>query len=379
MLQHPRKKIAVFMIDGFDMAYYRGTDMPVMRKMAREGFFKPGSSIFPSLTNANNVSIACGSWPERHGVTTNNYYDQDLGKAVYLESPDFLQAPTIFDFAALDGGRESALLTCKSKTTMILGQSATIAIAAEKPSRDVVEKYGTPPPMYSSEINYWLFDVAIDLAVTRPELDVIYVHTTDYPMHMWPPEAPESQAHMKKLDEYFGAFHEAAPEYTIAVTADHGMNHKKRCWNLAKACAVRGVNLKFAVSPLADRLLKHHGGFGGVAYVYLNDPADRDRAVETIMSLEGVETVLDADEAARRYSLMPSRVGDLVVIPDPHTVFGDPEEECRELPAEYRSHGSLYDMDIPLLLFNYGDLAPRYQDINYNVDLTRILFNTDRK
>lgn len=379
MTNHTRKKIAVFMIDGFDMEYYYGTDLPVMKKMAKEGFFKHGSAIFPSLTNANNVSIACGSWPESHGVTTNNFYDQELDKAVYLESPEFLQAPTIFDIAANNGGGESALLTCKSKTTMILGQTATIAIAAEKPNSEIVEKYGTPPPMYSSDINYWLFDVAIDLVKNRPELDVIYVHTTDYPMHMWPPDAPESQEHMKKLDEYFGAFHEAAPEFTIAITADHGMNFKKRCWNLATACANRGVDLKFAVSPLADRLLKHHSGYGGVSYVYLNDPADRDRAVDTIMSLEGVEEVLDADEAAHRYSLMPSRVGDLVVIPDQHTVFGDPEEECKLLPPEYRSHGSLYDMNIPLLLFNYGDIKPRYQDINYNIDLTRILFATDQQ
>lgn len=367
------------MIDGFDMEYYHGTELPNMKRMAREGFFKPGSSIFPSLTNANNVSIACGCWPEQHGVTTNCYYDQEHDKAVFLESPDFLQAPTIFDIVSENGGGESALLTCKSKTTMIMGQTATIAIAAEKPDPAIAEKYGAPPPMYSTEINYWLCEAAIDLVKTRPNLNVVYVHTTDYPMHMWPPEAPESQEHMKRLDEYIGAFHEAAPDFAIAVTADHGMNHKKRCWDLGKACANRGVDLKFAVSPLADRLLKHHGGYGGVAYVYLNAPGDRDKAVAAMMSLDGVEAVLDASEAAHRFSLMPTRVGDLVVIPDRHTVFGDLEEELKELPPEYRSHGSLYDMDVPLLLFNYGDFKPRYQDINYNIDLTRLLFSTDKR
>lgn len=67
------------MIDGFGMDYYHGTDLPVMKKMARHGFFKAGSCIFPSLTNANNISIACGCWPSQHGVTTNCYYDPVLG------------------------------------------------------------------------------------------------------------------------------------------------------------------------------------------------------------------------------------------------------------------------------------------------------------
>ena len=259
-------KIAVFMIDGFDMEYYHKTELPVIKKMAKEGFFKAGSGIFPSLTNANNISIACGAWPETHGVTTNCYYDKDSDKACFLEDPSFLQSPTIFELAGKSGG-ETALLTCKSKTAMIIGHQATYAIAAEAPDESVCKKYGTPPPMYSSDINYWLFDVAIDMVKTNSELELIYVHTTDYPMHMWAPEDLNSQEHMMTIDERIGAFHEAAPEYTIILTADHGMNKKTRCWDIAKACSSRGVDIQFAVSPVADRLLKHHGGFGGVSYV----------------------------------------------------------------------------------------------------------------
>jgi phosphonoacetate hydrolase len=231
------------------------------------------------------------------------------------------------------------------------------------------------PPMYSSEINYWLFDIALDLARNRPDIDLIYVHTTDYPMHMWPPEATESQVHMKKIDEYLGRFLEFAADHTIALTADHGMNFKKRCYDLAKACRNRGVELKFAVSPVADRLLKHHRGFGGVSFVHLKDPEDYQRAVAAIQTLDGVEAVLDKKTAARKFSLMESRIGDLVVLPDKDTVFGDLPQESEELPADYRSHGSLHEMRIPLLLYNYNGEAPRFKDINYNIDVTRFLFD----
>jgi phosphonoacetate hydrolase len=369
----PLQKTAVFMIDGFDIDYYYSTDMPRMQHMARDGFFKAGSCIFPSLTNANNISIACGCWPESHGVTTNCYYDQTSNRAFFLEGPDFLHEQTIFEISA-EPDSLSALLTCKSKTAQIIGHQASITIAAEAPDEEVIKKYGTPPPMYSAEINYWLFNVAIDLVRTLPNLNLIYIHTTDYPMHMWPPEAHESQEHLKTLDEYFGIFHEAAPEFAIAITADHGMNAKKRCWDLSKACSNRGVELKFAVSPVADRLIKHHGGHGGVSYVYLKTPKDRQRVIETLMGLVGIENVLERDTAAKRFSLMASRIGDLVVLPDRDTVFGDLSSESEVLPLDYRSHGSLYEMEVPLLLFNSESNGFRYQELNYNLDLTRTLF-----
>ena len=70
---------------------------------------------------------------------------------------------------------------------------------------------------------------------------------------------------------------------------------------------------------------------------------------------------------------MESRIGDIVVLPDVNTVFGDLTEEMIELPNEYRSHGSLYEMNIPLMVFN-GDVdSLRYQDLNYNLDLTKNL------
>ncbi len=368
-------KSIVLMIDGFDMEYYQKTDMPVMRRMAREGFFKPGSSIFPSLTNANNISIACACWPDSHGVTTNCYYDKEKDAAVFLEHQSFLKAPTIFELAA-QSGKKSALLTCKAKTSKILGGAADFVVTAESADEAICEKYGSPPPMYSTAINYWLFDIAIDLIENRPDIELIYVHTTDYPMHMWGPEAVESQEHMKKLDEYLGIIETKGPDFTIALTADHGMNSKKRCWDLAKACSNRGLDLKFAVSPVADRLLKHHRGFGGVSYLHLGKESDSDKAIEIISGLTGIDGVFTREEAARRFGLMASRIGDLVVLPDRDTVFGDLPEEMEELAEDYRSHGSLYEMDIPLLLFNIkNNSMPEYREINYNLDLTKYLFD----
>ncbi len=97
----------------------------------------------------------------------------------------------------------------------LLHRGALVALAAEAPTPDLVARYGTPPEIYSAEINHWLWTVAVDLLRTRPDLGVLYVHTTDYPMHRWAPEASESLAHLARLDALLGEAraHRRHPEH----------------------------------------------------------------------------------------------------------------------------------------------------------------------
>lgn len=363
------------MYDGFGMDYFEQSPLPVMKRMAREGLAKRGRAIFPTLTNANNISICCASWPAEHGVTTNCYFDEAAGTARFLEDADFILAPTIFQRFRQRNIR-SALLTCKAKTLKLIGRHTDFAVSAEEPTPEIIQKYGLPPPMYSSEVNYWLWEMAIDLLESRPDLGLIYVHTTDYPMHMWAPEESLSLDHLSILDELLGAALDAAPDAVFLITADHGMNPKKRCLDLRKICAASGIQLRFAVSPVADRLLKHHRGFGGVSYVYVHSQGDLPRVQAFLRDLPGVDDALPRHEAASRFHLMPERVGDLVILADRDTVFGDlvgPEEELSE---GYRNHGSLYEEDIPLIVYGYNGALPLSDELRMNFDLTRWLCRT---
>jgi phosphonoacetate hydrolase len=360
------------MYDGFGYDYYEKSPLPIMKSMAREGLVKSGRAVFPTLTNANNISICCATWPAEHGVTTNCYFDETTGTARFLEDAAFVLAPTVFERFHSKGIR-SALLTCKAKTLKLVGHHADFAVAAEEPSQEVIQRYGTPPHMYSSEINYWLWTIAIDLLKTRPDIGLIYVHTTDYPMHMWAPKEPLSLEHMAKLDELLGVARTAAPDALFLITADHGMNPKKKCIDLRKTCADYGIQLRFSVSPVADRLLKHHRGFGGVSYVYVNSERELPGVSAFLSARAGVDEVLPRKSAARRFHLMPERIGDLVILGDINTVFGDLEGPEEILSSGYRNHGSLYEEDIPLILSGYNGKIPSSEDFLMNFDLTRWL------
>ena len=56
--------------------------------------------------------------------------------------------------------------------------------------------------------------------------DIVYISTTDFAMHTYAPDEPESQRHVKILDDAIGELVESHPDVTIFITADHGMSPK---------------------------------------------------------------------------------------------------------------------------------------------------------
>jgi phosphonoacetate hydrolase len=107
--------------------------------------------------------------------------------------------------------------------------------------------------------------------------------------------------------------------------------------------------------------------------VYVNAEGELPVVSAFLRKLGGVDEVLPRQAAARRFHLMPERIGDLVILADIDTVFGDLEGSDEILSPEYRNHGSLYEEDIPLILSGYNGKIPSSDDFQMNFDLTRWL------
>jgi phosphonoacetate hydrolase len=367
----PHQRVVVIMFDGFGPAYFAESKMPVMQQWRRDGIYKQVTGVMPSVTNANNASICCGSWPETHGIVANSYFNEQTGEELYVESPELLKAPTLFERAARQGVK-SALLSSKAKTITFLSRGAEIVLTAEAPTPEWVKRLGPAPEIYSREINYWLMQAAIDVLKRRPDIGVLYVHTTDYPMHTWAPEAPESKEHLARLDDLFGQAMMAAPDAAFLATADHGMNSKSACWDLEQVCAGKGVPIRKAVSTGRDRYMKHHRGCSGAVYVYLKSPQDAAKVTDILSGVKGVERVLTREQAAKEFHLMASMIGELVAIGDKDTVFGELDDAKENFPG-LRSHGSLHETQLPLFVYNAKN-APTADFFNHNLDLARWLY-----
>ena len=369
----PDRRIVVGMMDGLGLEYVAQSDMPNWKRIAEKGLSKTVSAVMPSVTNVNNVSIATSCFPQDHGISGNSYYDAKNNVPVYMNSAELIQAPTVFE-KAQKAGIKSGLLTSKRKTVELFSKHTEVAIAAEKPPEEYIQKYGAPANIYSSDINLWLWTVAIDWLANRPDLGLIYVHTTDYPMHAWPPEDERSKAHLAGLDSLIGQALDTAPDAGFFFTADHGMNFKTRCWDLFLVCKGAGTPIKFSLSPERDYYIKHHNNYAGCAYVYLNSETDEPQVRKTLTNLPGVLEVLSRSDAAARFSLPPTTIGDLVVLADKTTMFGDLTTLSEELAPTYRNHGSVFEMEVPFIIYNMKPPLPESEYL-YNKDLLRGLFS----
>jgi phosphonoacetate hydrolase len=193
-------------------------------------------------------------------------------------------------------------------------------------------------------------------------------------MHRWAPEEEGSKGHLARLDALIGEAREAAPDAAFLVTADHGMNRKRRCWDLARVCSEQGVPVRFVLSPERDYYILHHRNFAGSAWVWIKRSGDLQAVWDVCRSLEGVERVLSREEAVRQFRLPGEYVGDLMVLGDRETVFGDLEKTKEELPATYRAHGSLHEADVPLIIHGWAGELPPHDTFSHNLHLTRFLY-----
>jgi phosphonoacetate hydrolase len=176
------------------------------------------------------------------------------------------------------------------------------------------------------------------------------------------------------MDELFGEAMKVAPDAAFLVTADHGMNAKTVCYDLEKLCAHYQAPVRKAFSAGRDRYVKHNRGCSGAAYVYLLSADDAPRISRILTNQKGIEKVMSREEAAVEYKLMPSRIGDIVAWGDKDTLFGEMDSIIERFSGDLRSHGSLHEIDIPLILYNAKG-APSADYFKHNKDLARWLYS----
>ncbi len=343
------KTTVVICIDGFDPEYLEACETPNLRALGKKGFLKIGRCIMPSVTNVNNVSLVTANYPEVHGISSNYRLVRETNDEIYMESSEYILAETMFQRAQKQG-KTSVLVTSKDKLRTLLSDGATVAVSSERPLDWVIEGVGAPPEIYSLEVNGWAIRAGSYIMSQRP-VDLVYITTTDYAMHTFGPNEPESQKHMTILDDAIGALIEAHPDVTLLVTADHGMSRKTRMVDLKEALSRRGIGAS-PVPIIKDRYVVHHANLGGCIFVYLDNPDQTNDALKVLRDTPGVEEALSRDDASAKLRLHYERIGDIVVTGEPDAVFGDPTEV--EIPPRLRSHASTHEQNIPLIGYN-GD------------------------
>ncbi len=367
-----RRKILILCIDAGSHDYLAASNLPTISQLAKAGFYVHANAVIPSVTNVNNVSIATGSFPEKHGITTNYHVDRETGRGEFIEDNRFLLAPTLFEIAkACKFADKTALFVTKQKLLRMLQAGADIAVAAESPPSQYIATVGPVEPIYSVEINWWLLR-AVHKVLRTENPELVYCSTTDWVQHKYAPDENISQQHLEELDRIIGNIIDDDPQREIYITADHGMLEKTTAIDPGRVLTEHGIPAN-SIPIIKDRYVAHHSNLGGAAYVFLKDHTDLTRSIQILLDASGIEEVYSAEDAAGTFRLHRERIGDIFVLADKTTVFGELETSVE--PTAVRSHGSRHESYVPIIGYNSPWSAA---DFEYNVDVGRLFLESLR-
>lgn len=163
------------------------------------------------------------------------------------------------------------------------------------------------------------------------------------------------------------------PKRQIYITADHGMNQKLNIVNMQKISEKAGFDV-FCLPPLKDRYIENHiYQEGGMLYVFLNNKSQVDGFLDFIKKQPYVEQILTREEAASVYHLPIDKIGDYVLFSSKLSAFGEPEKLVIQTNKS-RTHGSVYEREIPLIAVN-----PKFnpESYSYNKDIVSNILSAE--
>lgn len=371
----PKVPAVVICLDGCEPAYLDEAIaaglMPTLEKVKAKGTVRLAHSAMPSFTNPNNLSIATGRPPAVHGICGNYLYEPDTGEEVMMNDPRFLRAGTVFA-AFQKAGAKVAVVTAKDKLRALLGHGldcaggAAVCFSSEKSDTttdavngiDNAAKWlGRPvPEVYSADLSEFVFAAGVKL-LREQRPDVMYLSTTDYIQHKYAPGTKGANDFYEMFDRYLAQLDEAGA--AVVVTADHGMKPKHNADGQPNVVYLQdlldewyGPAAARVILPITDPYVVHHGALGSYATAYLPEGADAADAVARLAKVEGMELVLNRDEAVKLWELPPDRIGDVVLVTTENMTVGTSADrhDLSGLDEPLRSHGGLTEQVVPFIV-----------------------------
>jgi phosphonoacetate hydrolase len=345
----PDHPVVVVCLDGSCLDYISKAaaagDAPFLASLIARGQLRMADAAMPTFTNPNNVSIVTGVPPSQHGISGNFFLDRDTSKAVLMNDPSFLRAPTILDAFSQTGAHVVAI-TAKDKLRPLLA-AGLLGIC------ESAEQAGVP--IYSAALSEHVLRRGVQFMRSRPP-DLMYLSTSDFVQHAHPPGSTVANTFYRVIDEQLAMLDDLGA--TLVITADHGMESKAdaagrpRIIYLQDLCdAWTRCGAVQVILPITDPYVAHHGSLGSFAVAYVEDGADRATAMRRLSAVAGIDGVFEREDACSRFELPSDRTGDLAVLADRDHVVGTrpADHDLSALHGPLRSHGGRAEQRVPVL------------------------------
>lgn len=339
--------------DGFDPEFLKRANTPNIDFLVKHGVLTTAQSTYKSISNSARASLVTGAYPEVHG-NTSTYYDIEKNQA--MGQSRYLAAETIAESLASEGK------TVASVQWYMLHNYGT--------------SYGDPEHLYVQPGGSFdkRVDAAIDILNQRPvnsggqmvtvpkipDFLAIYGSELDSLAHEEGPDSPNIGPLMAELDRQVGRIIQATKDVgiynktTFILTGDHGLT----TWNPSLAQFLLNELTEAGFTPEivpAGRTAAAETDVIIVQGVRIADITLRGNAAtsegyqrvrQALERVPHVARILDNEDLKALHT--SEKVGDFVLeaeAPWSFSLLNDGKDRG--------SHGSLDEMDVPLVLSGY--------------------------
>lgn len=351
--------VVLISVDGF-ASYYMDdakAHMPTIRRMAREGAVAGKMEVpLPSVTWPCHTTLATGTYPAKHGVIGNSYWDREAAKAVpFIPDPIFdkdeiVKVPTIYDIAHGAGIRTAGICWPASRNAKTLDWTVPDIF-----DDGLFRKYSTPSLLeelreaaipYEMQMTWckaqgggvprdWMYARIAELIIRkhRPGLLLLHFVEADHVQHASGPKSADAYWVCSHSDDRVRDVIEACEatfpgRATVIVVGDHGFIPYNRTIQPNVLLRQQGL-----LTVEKDRITARQAtalGQGGASFIYVLDRARRDellgRITASLGGVEGIDEVITQKDFARHGMISPDqdpRMADLVLTAKEGYSFSD--------------------------------------------------------
>ena len=231
--------VVLLSFDGLSAAHFTPRLMPLVRKLAEQGWRGEGIPPFPSTTFNGHASLSTGCWPGHHGVVANSFEEPGKGPVGYTGTAEQLLREPLWVAATRSGIR----------TAVYHWVGATGPWEGVVPWR--MELY---VPDRADQDALAFVDRALG---DGARLVMAYLSGIDTEAHLGGSGGDQVRTKLAATDALLGPWLQRLfgtwPDARVVLTADHGM-----------ATMRKRIDLHGLLADLPVRVVAH----GGSAYVY---------------------------------------------------------------------------------------------------------------
>ena len=400
--------VVLITLDGFPSWIWKDPAlvMPNLRRIAAQGAVAERMTVSnPTATWINHTTLVTGVEPSRHGVLFNGRLTrQEPGQPPFVDpfatKADLVQTPTLADVAFRAG------LKTAQVAWVAVAQSGSFHVElpeiprSNHPFAKELVAEGVLTAEQLAGINTGPHGAWRDTVRTRaaahilrtrsPNLLLLHLVNTDSANHTYGPGSNASFTGYAYADRLIGDFFDALTgaglrdRATVFLTTDHGFKKVRQL--IYPNVALREARLLETQDGKITRCAASVVTQGGMAMVFVNDPARRAELLPSLKSLcsklEGVAEVIDPRETPVPGMPAPDQnpgMGDLILFAQAGSAF-QPEAHLSAPVAEAKTYLGAHgypntdpELDGLLVAWGYGVRPGTTLERIRNVDIAPTL------